>query len=220
MSRPCYLYHICRVGDKWDFSKGYIGISRKPSKRWSSGYNGSHHLKLAMKKYDDIIKYVVIFGSEKGCKIVENKLRPEENIGWNIAVGGGKAPSSKGKAHCIGNLPKEKRRRSYIPTSETKRKMSVAQRKVAHITSKRMTDNNPMAGMSEEKHPDFKGWFVTPAGRFGSATAAASPNGVSRSIIQKRCTNGAVIQRARMMPKELLGKTWRELGWYFEEKEV
>lgn len=220
MSRPCYLYHICRVGDKWDFTKGYIGISTKPSQRWKSGYSNNPHLRSAMKKYNDIIKYIVTFGSLKRCLKSELILRPDINMGWNIAKGGGLPPSPKGRPHCISNLPPEKRRKDYTVSDLSRLRMSISQQKVAHLNSKRMTENNPMSGMSEDKHPDFKGWFVTPAGRFGSATAAAVPNGVSRSIIQKRCTDGAFIQRARMMPKEMLGKTWRELGWYFEESVV
>lgn len=213
-----YVYHICRKCDKFDLSKGYVGISNNPNKRWKSGYFGSPHLQAAIKKYDDVVKYIVMEASEEECMSVEKTLRPIKNIAWNIAVGGGKPPSPKGTSNCISNLPLEKRRKKgFKLTDDHRLKLSASQQKVAHVHSKRMSDNNPMQGMIGELHPSFKGWYHTPAGKFGSASSAAKPNGVSRSIIQKRCAKDAIIQRARLAPKENTGKLWSEMGWYFEE---
>lgn len=89
MAKFCYMYHICKPEDKYDFTKGYIGISTKPSKRWRSGYKQNPHLKSAFKKHDTI-KYVFLFGTEKECLHKERILRPHKNMGWNIAAGGGK----------------------------------------------------------------------------------------------------------------------------------
>lgn len=221
MTEQCYIYHICRESDKWNFTKGYIGISRKPSKRWRSGYGRTQsHIRNALKKYPDIIRYVFGYGRESRIKELENELRPIENMGWNIARGGGFTPSPKDKPHCVGKIPLEKKtRKGSKHSTESRLKMSMSHKKIAHLNSRRMTDNNPMHGVTGEKHPSFKGWFVTPGGRFGSASAAAKANGLaSGDTVSKRCKDGSVILRTRGIPREWLGKTWKELGWYFEEK--
>lgn len=95
-----YLYHICRRCDKGNLSEGYIGISVDCKRRWSkhrSQPNG--HLKCAMEKYDDIVYDIITEGYEEEMLRMEQWLRPQKNIGWNIAEGGGKPPSWAGKNH-------------------------------------------------------------------------------------------------------------------------
>jgi hypothetical protein len=61
------------------------------------------HLQNAIKKYgwDNLIKEVVAFAEKDYCFNLEKQLRPNENIGWNIAQGGGCPPGFKicGDAH-------------------------------------------------------------------------------------------------------------------------
>lgn len=208
-----YLYHICREKDKYNYSKGYIGISKKPSKRWASGYGKSQpHIRSALKKYDDIIKYVICFGKEKRIKFLEKKLRPTENIGWNIAIGGGNPPSPLKRLNNIKNLPKGKRRTNYKPTEEAKKKMSIAQKKRSGELSNRMKLNNPMKGKTGSESPNFKGVYHTPKGKFYSAISASKENGVSKSIVVKRCTKGSKILKVRKSSKDMVGKSWEEFG--------
>lgn len=94
----CYLYHICRERDKGDLTKGYVGISNNPERRWQNEkWQGNTHLKSALKKYTDIVKYVVVQGTRDFCCWLEVCWRPIENIGWNIATGGSVPPSAKGR---------------------------------------------------------------------------------------------------------------------------
>lgn len=96
----CVVYHICRSGDTDDLNKGYIGISCEHEGRWGrhkAGYSGSVIVNRAYEKYDDIVERVLVIGSKEYCQEVEEKLRPSERIGWNIAKGGGMPPNLSGK---------------------------------------------------------------------------------------------------------------------------
>lgn len=67
----------------------------------------------------------------------------------------------------------------------------------------------------------FKGWYITPHGKFLSKRDAAKViDGVAASTIYQRCVYCDIpIQTSRWLPREYDGKTWRELGWYFISKE-
>lgn len=212
------MYHICLPEDKYDFSKGYIGISNKPRKRWASGYAGSPHLQSAIKKYD-VIKYVFLFGTEKECMHKERILRPTRNVGWNIAVGGGKPPSPKGTDNCISKIKPEKRRRNYKPTPAALENMSKAQKANGAQTSKRMKENNPSQGRKGKDRFGFKGYYATPAGVFESRREVSNLFGISTNAVTRRCVKGGRIKYSRYIPKEWRGKTWEELGWGFIKKE-
>ena len=100
-----YVYWIRAAHHKDMFSEGYIGVSRNPEKRWKYGHKwattaGRHEnqiLKNAVAKYgwDELIKEVLLVADENYCYEIENKLRPEVLIGWNIASGGGRPPITK-----------------------------------------------------------------------------------------------------------------------------
>lgn len=212
------MYHICLPEDKYDFSKGYVGISNKPKKRWSSGYTGSPHLQSAIKKYT-VIKYVFLFGTEKECLHKERILRPKRNMGWNIAIGGGKPPSPKGTANCISNISLDKRRKDYKPTPETIKNMSIAQKKLSKKTSARMAEKNPASGLKGKDRFGFKGYYVTPFGVFDNRQEVSNLFGISTNAVTRRCVKGGTIRYSRFIPKEWRGKTWKELGWYFINKE-
>ena len=81
------------------FSQGYVGVSKNTKARWfrHSRYSGNQHLKAAIKKYswDSLIKEVVVIGEETYCYDLEAKIRPTKQIGWNIAEGGEKPPTSQ-----------------------------------------------------------------------------------------------------------------------------
>ena len=86
-------------------SDGYIGVSKNAKKRWVSGHKLAHqrnkhdNLKFsnAISKYgwNNLIKTIIVIGNKNYCYDIEEKLRPRSNIGWNIAIGGGKPPVSK-----------------------------------------------------------------------------------------------------------------------------
>lgn len=96
----CYLYHICRVSDKLDFTKGYIGVSSNPNYRWErhKKYESKNTpLRRAYNKYDDLVEYLVLAGTRDYCLERERALRPTPRLGWNTVEGGGMPPSHKGK---------------------------------------------------------------------------------------------------------------------------
>ena len=133
MLRQACVYWIKKNNFTDIFSEGYVGVSLEPEKRIKthlyrvkSNKHGNTNLIENFK--DDVIVEVVMIGDEDYCYEIENKLRPNSNIGWNINTGGFKPPSQLGK----------KRLRDYGKTwspmlgkkhsEETKRKMSEAQK--------------------------------------------------------------------------------------------
>jgi hypothetical protein len=93
------LYWI-RHKDHTDmFNQGYVGVSKNTEARWfrHSRYSDNQHLKAAIKKYgwDSLIKEVILIGEEKYCYDLEAKIRPNKQIGWNIAEGGAKPPTTQ-----------------------------------------------------------------------------------------------------------------------------
>lgn len=218
---PYYLYHICRKQDKYNFNEGYIGVARSPRKRWASGgYKQNPHLTNAFRKYDDIIKYVVKIGTKAECLANELRLRPERNIGWNIAKGGGMPPNPKGTQRCVSNLPKEKRRKSYVVSAETKEKLAKASLRRAKEISERMLKNNPSKGKYGDSSFGFKGYYVTPLGIFDSEKSVCKLFNISRPTVHDRCKthNNRVIKKSRWT-MEFYGKTWKDLGWGFIPKD-
>lgn len=88
------------------FSEGYVGISSNHVKRWKDHEKNSEnpHLLNAILKYgwDNIIKEIIVKASKEYCIYIEEKLRPSENLGWNIAKGGGMPPKMFGNTFNLG----------------------------------------------------------------------------------------------------------------------
>ena len=88
-------------------SEGYVGVSRNANKRWSYGHKWAHakgrhenpRLSNAITKHgwDKLVKTVLVIADESYCYELEQKLRPTEGIGWNLAVGGCKPPVTKSR---------------------------------------------------------------------------------------------------------------------------
>lgn len=63
-----------------------------------------------------------------------------------------------------------------------------------------------------------KYWVHTPYGKFISVNEAAKISGHSHKTITKRCRNADVVIKPQIrLEPEFFGKTWREIGYYFEE---
>jgi len=81
-------------------SEGYVGISSNVNNRFKRHkfLHTNKHLANAIKKYGwkNLIKQVMLVADESYCLMIEKLLRAKENIGWNIAIGGGKPPVCKG----------------------------------------------------------------------------------------------------------------------------
>lgn len=216
-----YVYHICRNRDLTNFTKGYIGVAKEPTKRWGEHRRGktNQHLINALRKHADVEFYVIFYGNLEHCYQLEEELRPEENMGWNINKGGSQPPNPKGKPHCISNLPPDKRRKGYKHSEETLIKIrKFQQSNKEHLSKIRRGSGNPNYGKTGSDNPNYKGMYFTPKGVFQSAQEAAEANNVSRHTVQKRCKGGSTVLRCREVPKSYLGKSWEELGWKFVKK--
>jgi group I intron endonuclease len=94
------VYHIC-ISD--NLYGGYVGITKNLELRFSqhkwNRKQSNAHLRNALKKYGDKVKFLVIAQNVtlEVAKKIELLLRPWPNIGWNICRGGGIPPSPKGK---------------------------------------------------------------------------------------------------------------------------
>ncbi|QDP50302.1 MAG: putative mobile endonuclease B [Prokaryotic dsDNA virus sp.] len=89
------------------------------------------------------------------------------------------------------------------------------------LSSERMSgDNNPGSGKFGKEHHLFTGVWVTPSGRFETLDEAASVTGIGRSSVQRRCKNPDYVNNAPRLGLENMGKSWRELGYWFEECEI
>lgn len=108
------------------FSQGYIGVTNNVDKRWNRHEKRTQnaHLKNAINKYgwNNLVKKVLLVAEESYCLMIEAKIRATENIGWNIAKGGGKPPSMVNSGSFVkGSVPINK----GVPMSEeTKKKVS------------------------------------------------------------------------------------------------
>lgn len=79
---------------------GYVGISSNVDQRWKrhqKHQSDNPHLKHALTSYDDVIFEIVSDGTRDECENEERRLRPNKNIGWNVAEGGNIPPSPQGR---------------------------------------------------------------------------------------------------------------------------
>ena len=114
MSKIYNVYWIHREQDTDITQNGYIGIScNVKSRLLEHKRSGNQHLTNAFNKYKDIRLSILLQGTKEYCSFIEEKLRPNQNIGWNIEKGGGIPPSWFGK-----------KRVSKPRSEETKQKIS------------------------------------------------------------------------------------------------
>lgn len=85
-----YVYHIARPG--MSVEEGYIGVSVHPKVRLGEHRRGDYRIGRALRKYPDAEMTIIMESSKFRCYATEKMLRPEKNIGWNIAEGGDKPP--------------------------------------------------------------------------------------------------------------------------------
>ena len=94
------------------FTQGYVGVSVDHRQRWNRHRREAQnkHLWNAIKKYgwENLEKEIVLYAKEDYCLTIEKKLRPVNNVGWNITIGGGKPPPGYGNKNALGRAPKNK----------------------------------------------------------------------------------------------------------------
>lgn len=132
-----YWIHLKEHTDM--FSEGYIGVSKNFNKRINKHFctlrNNTHendHLNNAYNLYKEENLRVdkILIGTEDYCYEIEEKLRPDRNIGWNINKGGYKPPDPTGRIlseYTKNKISKSHMGLSYGPhTQEHKLKIKMA----------------------------------------------------------------------------------------------
>lgn len=139
-----------------DIQKRFIDHKRKTNK----------HLRNAFKKYNEnIVIELIAEESKEFCLLLEEELRPNKNIGWNIAIGGGLPPPSTAE--------------SNAKMAETLRGKKQSPEVVAKRIATRRT-NGTLSGYKIPTHNRKKGWKHKPKtaeqkevlSRIGKETAA------------------------------------------------
>ena len=89
-------YHIKRKG--MSLSEGYIGVTNNITHRMYRHRRSPYVVGRALRKYDDSYLKVLVYSTQAECLALEGRLRPKEQMGWNIAKGGVHSlPSPKGR---------------------------------------------------------------------------------------------------------------------------
>lgn len=109
------------------FAQGYVGFSKNSAEKRYQGHVYSantsdlnYPVLNAIRKYgDELVLETVVIGPDDYCIELENKLRPDFKIGWNLDKGG--------RVGCIGR----------VASAETRLKQSIA--KIGKSRSKEAT---------------------------------------------------------------------------------
>lgn len=103
----CVVYWKHLPNMTTDYSDGYIGITtRSIEERNKEHYrdafvrNSVYKVHDRMREYENkVITDIIFEGSIEECLDLENKLRPNWNMGWNMAIGGGIPGSGSKTSH-------------------------------------------------------------------------------------------------------------------------
>ena len=95
--------------------EGYVGVTSKTKEErlldHSKGNRKRSKVRKAIDKYDDIGVIQLHAGTVSECLEHEANYRPDQNIGWNIAKGGGLPPMMNERtAKKISNTLKDTKR--------------------------------------------------------------------------------------------------------------
>ena len=119
---------------------------------------------------------------------------------------------------------------TWFDSKEFKDKRAATMIKRYGVTSSTATHKEAMKATSGENHHRFSGYYVTPTGKFASAyLAAAGTPETTRKNIARFCMNpdvkiskGQYVKVAYLQNNydlSIIGKTFRELGFWFEPLE-
>ena len=120
---------------------------------------------------------------------------------------------------------------AWFNSNEFKEKRNTTMLKKYGVTSSTQKHKEAMKATSGENHHRFSGYYVTPTGKFASAyLAAAGTPETTRKNIARFCMNpdvkiskGQYVKVAYLQNNydlTIIGKTFRELGFWFEPLEM
>jgi hypothetical protein len=108
-----FVYHIHLPEHFGAYEEGYIGYTTQTvQERYAehvqnafADYSPNYHIHSAIRKnYENLVVTTLVEGSPEYCLLIENRLRPLPNIGWNIAAGGDRG--MLGRKHSEATLKK------------------------------------------------------------------------------------------------------------------
>lgn len=230
------VYWVKRKGHSDYYKEGYVGISKHPQKRYKEHKKRKRSSSIvhnAINKYDDIEMVILHENlSIEKAKEIEKNLRPLENIGWNIAEGGGVPPNMKGIKRPEHS---EKMKGPNNPfygnkhSEETKLFLSVSKSgdRNPFYNTKRSSHSDKMKLLKGKNYPKFRGYFITPTGKFDSCADARENLSLSATSIYNYCIvlNDNKITKLsykkskylrRNYDESIIGKTYKEIGFGFE----
>ena len=230
------LYWIKHKDHKDPKTQGYIGISNNPKRRFKQHQRRQNHpVSNAIKKYgEDVDIFVLQEGlSEFQAKKLEESLRPKMRIGWNIMTGGNVPPSSKGtvrkdlseKFSGKGNPFYGKR---HTDSTKNSIRESMSGENNPNFGLKRPEHSRKLKQKRGKKYPKFRGYFITPFGKYESFEDACNSDGIKVSTLYKYCiysnesaiTNLAysksIVLKKVGKKEDVVGKTYKDVGFDYE----
>lgn len=87
----------------------------------------------------------------------------------------------------------------------------------SELSSIRMTEDNPSKKLTGKNNSRWSGFWHTPEGIFDSMLEAVKATGLGKSTVHRRCKNPDTVVTADRLGLGFRDKTWRELGYWFEE---
>lgn len=182
-------YTIYKLTNKVN-NKAYIGLTKRPNKRIKehlSG-NGSVLIKQATEKYgvscwiEEIIHEGLTLEQAESLESIEIESHKTRIHGYNIAYGG-----SVGSGGWVPSKEWRQARSEFVkknPIPNENWKLHIGMKR-SEETKKKLSD----LAKKKEFAPNFKGWWVTPWGKFKSSIDAANeaPYKISHSSVQRYC---------------------------------
>ena len=215
-------YYIGKHSQKNDEFDGYLGSGR--------------NIRRAVEKYgkENFVRETIAeFDTEEECFLAEieviGDLWYKDPMCYNENSGG--LGQGKGFKHTQNTIDKiVETHMGSKRTEETRKKMSKAQSGEGngfynhnHTDKARRLIGEASKTRVGEKNSMFKGYYVTPWGKFSTLKEAVTDN-VSSSSIRQWCkhshktVNNIAISRSKYLTKDDYGKTFKELGFCFEGK--
>lgn len=236
MSEENYSVYWIRLLEHDDIkSQGYVGLSNNPKRRFKEHLiNENTILSNAIKKYGNniILDIITENVSLEEAKKIEYDLRPKMRIGWNIMNGGSVPPSNKGierPSHSERMRGKNNPFYGKTHSDEVKQILSenMSGEKNPFYGKKRPDHSKKLKEKTGKDYPKFRGFFITPNGKFDSYKTASEKTGIKLSSLYNYCysSDKAITKLSYSKStflqnlgseKELVGKTYADIGFGFE----
>ena len=204
-----YLYHIRRNIHDGQLNEGYIGVSRTPFDRYEDHVKRSEnpHLQNAISKYRDIEMRLISSGTKEQVLKMENWLRPNRQMGWNIAIGGGMPPDPTGRELSVET-------RGKIAAKSRLKVGALNPRFGVNITEQHKERIGQMNGRLFGPH--FDGVYIVDGIYYQSSTVASNHVGVCKAAVRRRCKkttsprgqNGKQSSKNEISAIEYYGSDW------------